>query len=206
MQRLKTASPHRVLSPCGAFPAAGKRTADAKRDKLLLLFAVALCSWMVASAPATARADSASIPLGSVVKEFRLPQRNTQGALDGMITGREAHAISVNRTEILDMKIELYDQGKISTTILSPRCDLWKLEDRLSTQSGAVVERPDLRLTSQIMDWEVREHRGVFRQNVRVVLYHLPLAKPSSQQSAEKSAPVLRQGASPSLKPLGSSQ
>ncbi|MDD2677221.1 MAG: hypothetical protein PHP75_07125 [Methylacidiphilaceae bacterium] len=206
MQRPKTADPRRVLSPSEAVPSADKRRAGEKKGNLLLLSAIALCSWAVASAPATARADSASIPLGSVVKEFRLPQRNTQGGLDGVITGREAHAISVNRTEIIDMKIELYDQGKIGTTILSPRCDLWKLEDRLSTQSGAVVERPDLRLTSQIMDWEVAEHRGVFRQNVRVVLFHLPLAKPSSRQSAEKSTPALRPGDAPSLKPLGSSQ
>ncbi|WP_246189675.1 hypothetical protein [Methylacidimicrobium cyclopophantes] len=151
------------------------------------------------------RADSASIPLGSVVKEFRLPQRNPQGELEGVITGREARAISVNRTEILEMKIELYDQGKVGTTILSPRCDFWKLEDRLSTQSGAVVERPDLRLTSQIMDWEVGAHRGVFRQNVRVVLYHLPLADPGGGKSSGKSTPALRQGGAPVLKPLESS-
>ncbi|MDD4932256.1 MAG: hypothetical protein PHO89_02165 [Methylacidiphilaceae bacterium] len=205
MQRPKTVSPRRALSPCGALPA-GHWTAWEKKGPLFLLSAIVLCAWAFAFVPATAWADSASIPLGSVVKEFRLPQRNAQGGVDAIVTGREAHAISVNRTEIMDMKIELYDQGKIGTTILSPRCDLWKLEDRLSTQSGAVVERPDLRLTSQIMDWEVAEHRGVFRQNVRVVLFHLPLAKPPGQPKAEKSAPVLRQGGAPALKPLESSQ
>ncbi|WP_018291947.1 hypothetical protein [Verrucomicrobium sp. 3C] len=205
MQRPKTAIPRRALSPCGAIPA-GHWRAWEKKGYLLLLSGFALCSWAFAFAPATLWADSASIPLGSVVKEFRLPQRNAQGGLDGVITGREAHAISVNRTEIIDMKIELYDQGKIGTTILSPRCDLWKLQDRLSTQSGAVVERPDLRLTSQTMDWEVGEHRGVFRQNVRVVLFHLPLGKPPSPQNVKTSAPSLRQGGAPSLRPLESSR
>lgn len=165
---------------------------------------LALCWAVILAFSERSAADSASIPLGSVVKEFRLPQRNSQGQLDGIITGREARAISVNRTEILDMKIDLYDQGKVSTTILSPRCDLWKLEGRLSTQSGAVIERPDLRLTSQIMDWEVGGHRGVFRQNVRVVLYHLPLAKPARQESAGNGAPALRPGGAPLLKPLES--
>ncbi|MGD9895462.1 MAG: hypothetical protein AB7T14_00065 [Candidatus Methylacidiphilaceae bacterium] len=201
MQRPKRASAP-APAPSGAIPITNRTTLGREDGLLLPTLHVLLCSLALVAAPWMARADSASIPLGSVVKEFRLPQRNAEGALEGMVTGREARAISVNRTEILDMKIELYDQGKVGTTILSPRCDLWKLEDRLSTHSGAVVERPDLRLTSQIMDWEVGGHRGVFRQNVRVVLFHLPLGKPSGQQSAEKPPPSLRQGGPPSLKPL----
>ncbi|QSR85147.1 hypothetical protein [Methylacidimicrobium sp. B4] len=196
MKRPKTAIPRRNGHTLPA-----RWTIRSGRALLLLAF----CATTALVFSERLEADSASIPLGSVVKEFRLPQRNSQGELDGVITGREARAISVNRTEIIDMKIDLYDQGKVGTTILSPRCDLWKLENRLSTQSGAVIERPDLRLTSQIMDWEVGEHRGVFRQNVRVVLFHLPLAKPTKQESSGSSAPALRQGGAPALKPLESS-
>lgn len=205
MKQPKTASfrrtpPRRDPSPAGSRTPQGQKSAPSFVPFLLLF-----CSFAALLPPERAAADSAAIPLGSVVKEFRLPQRNAQGGLDGVISGREARAISVNRTEIMDMKIELYDQGKIGTTILSPRCDLWKLEDRLSTQSGAVVERPDLRLTSQIMDWEVGAHRGVFRQNVRVILFHLPLGKPTGQPGAQNSVPALHQGGAPLLKPLESS-
>ncbi len=205
MKRPKIARPRRNRVPRNPGSVRTGRSAGKGLDPFGALSLFVLCLAAALVLPRRASADSASIPLGSVVKEFRLPQRNAQGELDGIITGREARAISVNRTEILDMKIELYDQGKIGTTILSPRCDLWKLEDRLSTQSGAVIERPDLRLTSRIMDWEVGAHRGVFRQNVRVVLFHLPLGKPTKQESAQQSVPSLRQGGAPVLKPLESS-
>ncbi|KIE58379.1 hypothetical protein A946_07800 [Methylacidiphilum kamchatkense Kam1] len=146
-------------------------------------------------------ADSPSLPLGAVIKNFILPQRNAEGKLQATIHGEEAVAVSVNRIEIRKMKIELFDNDRVTTTILSPRCDFWKLDNRLSTKNGAEIERKDLKLTSNIMDWEIDNRKGIFRENVRMVLYKLPLGK--SNQKKEPSSPShaptpsLRTGALP---------
>ncbi|QSR89063.1 hypothetical protein [Methylacidiphilum caldifontis] len=149
------------------------------------------------------QADSPSLPLGAVVKNFSLPQRNTNGKLQATIHGEEAIAVSVNRIEIRKMKIELFDNDQITTVILSPRCDLWKLDNRLSTKNGAEVDRKDLKLTSQIMDWEIDNRKGIFRENVRMVLYNLPLGKQTSHKESHQShqppTPSLRTGNIPLL-------
>ncbi|ACD83008.1 hypothetical protein [Candidatus Methylacidiphilum infernorum] len=149
-------------------------------------------------------ADSPSLPLGAVVKNFVLPQRNANGKLQATIQGEEAVAVSVNRIEIRKMKIELFDNDQPTTTILSPRCDLWKLDNRLSTKNGAEIERKDLKLTSKIMDWEIDNRKGIFRENVRMVLYSLPLGKSSPhkerRQSPHPSTPSLRTGELPLLR------
>ncbi|MGF1678492.1 MAG: hypothetical protein ACFCUX_04785 [Candidatus Methylacidiphilales bacterium] len=106
--------------------------------------------------------------IGSIIKKFELPQRDKEGNLLLTILGREATVISRNRIKVDDLKIELYRNGKTESTIQSPVCDYWREEEKLTTESGVTVTHPEFTLTSRKMEWELRESRGDFKDQVRL--------------------------------------
>jgi hypothetical protein len=112
----------------------------------------------------------APVPLGSTIKGFVLPQRNAEGELSANITGETAKAVSINRTEITGLKIDLYEGKEIGTVITSPKSDLWNEENRLSTRSGVLIKRGDMTISAEAMEWELKEQRAVLRKQVRVVI------------------------------------
>jgi len=112
------------------------------------------------------------MPLGSVVKNFVMPQRDAQGDLQANITGDQATIVSYNRTQIINLKVELYDSGgqTVTTTVTSPRCDYWTLERRLSSSDGVLVVRPESRITADAIEWDFKTQIAVLHNNVKVVL------------------------------------
>jgi hypothetical protein len=78
--------------------------------------------------------------------------------------------VSVNRTEIYGLKIQLYEGDTVMTTITAPRSDLWNLENRLTGRDGVRVERGDLEITAQMVEWEPKQQRAILRKEVRVVI------------------------------------
>ncbi len=137
------------------------------------------------SAKIFAQSQGASAePVGQVIKGFTMPQLDPQGNLTCNIIGDEARVVSVNRTQIVNMRIDLYDGPDISTTITSPQCDLWKGIDKLRTRSTVKINRPSMVITAQTMDWNYVEKRGVLRENVKVVLTNFNLGKPQTPAGA----------------------
>jgi hypothetical protein len=130
----------------------------------------------------------ATQPIGTVIKGFSLPQLDANGKPTSFINGDEARVISVNRTEIINMKIELYEGNEIATVITSPKCDLWRALDRLRTRDGVVIKRKDMEFSAQTMDWEYKAQRGILRDNVKVVLSNFSLDQPAIPVSAPKSS------------------
>jgi hypothetical protein len=118
----------------------------------------------------SSQAQVTPAPLGSTVKGFVLPQRNAEGKLEANITGDTAKVVSVNRTEIYGLKIQLYEGDTVMTTITAPRSDLWTLENRLTGRDGVRVERGDLEITAQMVEWEPKQQRAILRKEVRVVI------------------------------------
>jgi hypothetical protein len=151
-----------------------------------LVFQQALCLVFLLLGCPLLRADMSSVPLGSTIRGFVMPQRNEQGEMQANITGDTATAVSVNRTTITGLKIELYDGKEVGTTITSPKSDLWNEENRLSTRSGVLIKRENMTITAQTMEWELKEQRAVLRQQVRVVIDKLDFgAKPKDETKPE---------------------
>ncbi|WP_214096248.1 LptA/OstA family protein [Candidatus Methylacidithermus pantelleriae] len=138
----------------------------------VVLCGVGLAAGLLAQEP------GADVPLGSTIKNFYLPHRDEAGRLVLSLQGKEAKVLSVNRTEIRDLTIELYQGREPTVTIRSPRCELWNLESRLVGHDGVRVERKDLQLTSRSIEWDLKSRKGILHGNVRVVLYGLPLGAP----------------------------
>ena len=52
----------------------------------------------------------------------------------------------------------------------SDESDYWSEEKRLTSDSGVRVEQPSFVLTSKNMDWDLQGSRGIFKDNVKVVI------------------------------------
>lgn len=139
--------------------------------------------------PAPSKSPTGGMTQGQVTKGFTLPQYQ-DGKPTAMISGEEARVISVNRTEITGLKVDLYEDGKVTTTITSPKSDYWTADNKMRTRFGVQISRADMVITAQTMEWEVKEQRGVLRQNVKVVLNSLDLAAPAASPSPNATTPI----------------
>jgi beta-lactamase regulating signal transducer with metallopeptidase domain/ankyrin repeat protein len=63
-------------------------------------------------------------PVGQVYKDFQFPFYQ-DGRLKFKLTAAAAKGITINRAETTDLKIDLYDNDKVTTTITSPKADLY---------------------------------------------------------------------------------
>jgi hypothetical protein len=128
-----------------------------------------------------------AMPLGSVIKDFVMPQRNAAGDLTANVTGAEANVVSLNRTLITGLKVELYDDGKVTTTITAPTCDYWTVEKRLSGHDGVLIEKPEARITAAAVDWDFKSQVAILHRNVRVVLPKFAVGAPPAAKAAQAS-------------------
>jgi hypothetical protein len=138
----------------------------------------------------SAQQQMSSMPLGSVVKGFVMPQRNAAGDLVANITGAQANVVSLNRTQITGLKVEMYEDGKVSTTITAPACDYWTLEKRISGHDGVLVEKADVRITAAAIDWDFKTQTAVLHRNVRVVLPQFTVGAPTAKPAPAPAAPA----------------
>ncbi len=116
-------------------------------------------------------ANGPEFPIGSVIQNFALPQTDASGRKTAVVHGKRATVVSPNQLKIEDLKVELFNsEGSIETTITATRSDFWRKENRLTTDSGIIVKRPTLLISSNGIDWNVSESNGTLYNRVRVVL------------------------------------
>jgi hypothetical protein len=128
-------------------------------------------------------------PIGSTVKGFVLDQRDPQtGELKATLRGATAKVLTVNRTEITDMAVEMMSGDKVSMTMTSPKCNYWHLEGRLSTNNSVKIMRDDLEIEAQNMEWDYKERKGVLRNNVKVIMKGIDLGSPAEPATKPASA------------------
>ncbi len=110
-------------------------------------------------------------PIGSVIQNFSLPQADSSGKKTAMVHGKRATVVSPNQLKIEDLNVELFNsEGKVETTITATRSDFWRKENRLTTDTGILVKRPTLMISSNGIDWNVADSSGTLYNRVRVVL------------------------------------
>lgn len=115
-------------------------------------------------------AQSAQSPVGTVIRGFVLPQRNADGEPEANLTGDEARVLTLNRTEVTNLRVELFDEGKVSVVMTTPLCDLWRDENRLESKAPVQVNRDNLEIKADQAIWYYRDKKGVFRGNVKLVI------------------------------------
>jgi hypothetical protein len=145
---------------------------------------------LAAAAPLRAETAVSGMPLGSIIKGFDRPQRNATGDLEAMLHGDQATVVSLNRIQITGLRIDLYEKEKVATTITSPLCDFWNLENRLSSHDGVLLVRPEARISADAIDWDFKTQVALLRKNVKVVLPKFTVGSMASTAASAPSAPV----------------
>jgi hypothetical protein len=137
--------------------------------------------------------DSSSVtqlPVGQIYKDFQFPLYQ-DGQLKFTLAATEAKGITINRAETTDVKIDLYDAGKVTTTITSPQADIYVADRKMRTNHTVRIERADLEATSQICDFDLISKQYLLRTNVKVTL------KNFDASSGLGGKPVATQGGAP---------
>jgi hypothetical protein len=132
----------------------------------LSLWGVALAAF---AGGAGAPASLPQIPFGQVYKDFQFPFYQN-GQLSYTLSAVSAKGVTINRAETTDLKIQIYTDGKVTTTITSPKADLYVAERKMRTKNTVKVDRADLTATAQNCDFDLITKIFLMREKVRVVL------------------------------------
>lgn len=143
-----------------------------------LLLSLGFCALVlgVVSAENSGEGDSApQLPVGQTFKNFEYPIYQ-DGKLKATLSAATATGITLNRAETTDLKIDSYENGKVVTTVTSPKADLYVAEQKLRTKNTVLIDRPDMTATAQTCDFDLKTKKYVLRTNVKVVLRHFDVA------------------------------
>lgn len=112
--------------------------------------------------------------VGSIIRGFDFPSRDPKtGKMDFRITGDKAIVMTPNRIEVHKLKIEIFNNDKVGTTLQSPVSDYWRLESRLTSSTGVEILWPGVTATAKQMEWDLPKSKGMLRGNVVVVIENL---------------------------------
>ena len=142
---------------------------------------------------------NAPLPIGQTFKQFTFPVYGPDGGLKYTLFAVEATGITLNRAETTDLKIEIYDNGQKTTTITSPKADLYVAEQKMRTKNTVLIERADMEATSQDCDFDVKAKKFLLRTRVKVLLKHFDVGAGTSSTATPAVPTVI--APSPSASP-----
>ena len=159
---------------------------------------LSVAGWLVLAGAARAQATTAAsssdstgvsqLPVGQVYKQFQFPYYQN-GLLKFVLTASEAKGITINRADTTDLKIDLYTNDKVTTTITSPDADLYVADRKMRTHNTVLINRVDLDATAQSCDFDLVAKQYTLRNNVKVTLHHFDAgASMSTKPNAAASA------------------
>ncbi|MCE0483932.1 MAG: LPS export ABC transporter periplasmic protein LptC [Methylacidiphilales bacterium] len=130
---------------------------------------------------------SPQLPVGQSFKNFEFPIYE-DSILKATLTAAQATGITLNRADTSDLKIELYDNGAVTTTITSPRADLYVTDRKMRTKNTVHIVRSDSDTTAQVCDFDLNAKKYLLRTNVRVVLKNFDI-NPSATANQNSAMP-----------------
>jgi lipopolysaccharide export system protein LptC len=151
-----------------------------------LLLSATACILLLGAVSAQNTGDSGSapqLPVGQTFKEFEFPDYEN-GQLKATLYASQATGITLNRAEASDVKIQIYDNGAVTTTVTSPKADLYVNERIMRTKNTVQIERADMEATSQDCDFDLKDKKYILRTNVKVLLKHFDISSTSANGSA----------------------
>jgi hypothetical protein len=133
------------------------------------------------------------LPVGQVFKQFELPIYQ-EGTLKATVNAVQAKGITLNRVQTTDLRIQLYENGTVTTTVTSPDADLYVNqqigEQKMRTKNTVRVERADMTATSQDCDFDLKGKKYLLRTNVKVLLKHFDLSMNPGNGTAPPKTPT----------------
>jgi len=139
-------------------------------------FLVLGTAWALAQSTGDSQSGP-QLPVGQTFKQFEYPLYQ-KGILQATFSAVSATGITLNRAETTDLIIKTYDPGNNqvpTTTITTPKADLYVNDQKMRTKDTVDIERADMSATAQICDFDQKTKKYLLRTNVRVVLKHFDL-------------------------------
>src|SRR5271170_3757834 len=168
-----------------------------------LLLSVATCILFLGAIQVQTVAQNAGdgesgpqLPVGQTFKQFQFPIYQS-GLLKATLEATEATGITLNRAETTDLKIQIYDNGAVTTTVTSPKADLYVTEQKMRTKNTVLIERADMEATSQDCDFDLKTKKYLLRTNVKVTLKHFDLSSNPANGAAPAASSQTPANASP---------
>jgi hypothetical protein len=149
---------------------------------------------LAGSALAQNSGGNQSLPVGQTFKQFTFPVYGTDGQLQYSFFAVTATGITLNRAEADDLRIEVYENGQKTTTITSPKADLYVAERKMRTKNTVRIERADMEATSQECDFTTVTKKYMLRTNVKVLLKHFDVGGNSSGTAKAAASPTAPAG------------
>ena len=170
-----------------------------------LLLSLGACTLVLGAAWAQNAGDSGNmpqLPVGQTFKQFEFPIYQ-DGKLKATLDAAEARGMTLNRAETTDLKIEIYDNGAVTTTVASPKADLYVNEQKMRTKNTVRIERADMTATSQDCDFDLKSKKYLLRTHVKVILKHFDVSLTPANGAAPppNAAPHAPLGVSPAPGP-----
>ncbi len=149
------------------------------------LLSLSLCALALTAtwADAPGGPNLPQIPFGQVYKDFQFPLYQN-GQLSATFSAVSATGVTINRAETIDLKIDLYTNAKVTTTITSPKADLYVADRVMRTKNTVQIERADLEATAQTCDFDLVTKKYLLRQNVKVLLKHFDIGAESKDANS----------------------
>jgi len=167
------------------------------RPFILSIGAFCICVLSVAWAQTSpGGGNTPQIPYGQTFKDFQFPIYQN-GQLNSMLSAVSAKGITLNRAEATDLKIEFYENGKVTTTITSPKADLYLAERIMRTKNTVLIERADMEATAQTCDFNQQTKKYLLRDNVKVILKNFDTTTHLPASSSSSNSPTSQTPASP---------
>jgi hypothetical protein len=141
----------------------------------------------------TAGSSTPPVAVGQTFKKFEFPVY-ANGELKYTLYANEAKGVTQNRAETTDLRIDVYDNGTKTTTITSPKADLYVAEQKMRTKNTVHILRDDMDATSQDCDFDVKAKKFLLRTRVKVLLKHFDVGATSHPENAK---PGVAQAADP---------
>jgi hypothetical protein len=142
--------------------------------------------WAALAATGLAQtSDVNQLPVGQIYKDFQFPLYQ-DGQLKFTLAAAQAKGITINRAETTDVKIDLYENGKKTTTITSPKADIYVADRKMRTRNTVRIERADMEATAQICDFDLISKQYLLRTNVKVTLKNFDTSLPGSAAAHPK--------------------
>jgi hypothetical protein len=155
-----------------------------------LLLSLATCALVLGAVWAQSTGDNGGgpqLPVGQTFKQFEFPIYQ-QGVLKATLNAIEAKGITLNRAETTNLTIKIYDNGAVTTTITSPKADLYVSDQKMRTKNTVDIERADMTATSQECDFDLKTKKYLLRTNVKVILKHFDLSMSPAASAAQPAA------------------
>jgi LPS export ABC transporter protein LptC len=144
-------------------------------------------------------AAAQSLPVGQTFKQFTFPVYGPDGQLRYTFFATEATGITINRAEADNLRIDVYENGQKTTTITSPKADLYVAEQKMRTKNTVRIERTDMEATSEDCDFDVKKKIFFLRTSVKVLLKHFDVGAGSGAPPKTPSQGQASTGAKPAI-------